>query len=58
MVIAPREFRDYIVTAWVWEWGRPDTIELRVRAQNAKDAASEVRRAGYHKGILSVRRVD
>ena len=57
MVPAPR-FKDYIVTAWVIQWGCPDTVELRIRAQNAKDAASEVRRAGYHDGILSVRRAD
>jgi len=58
MVIAPREFRDYVVTAWVWQWGLPDTVQLRVRAPNAKEAAADVRRAGYHRGILSVRRVD
>jgi len=49
---------DYIVTAWIIQWGMPETRELRVRAQNAKTAASEVRRAGYHNGILSVRRAD
>ena len=60
MIATPRTFgfKDYIVTAWITQWGSPETVELRVRAHNAKDAASEVRRAGYHDGILSVRRAD
>ncbi len=47
--------RSYIVV--VWDKRQQKAIELRVREANAKEAASAARHAGWHDGILAVKRM-
>lgn len=47
--------RTYLVI--VWDKRTQESHELRLREANAKDAAKAARRAGWHDGILAVKRV-
>ena len=47
--------RDYIVIAWITEFGGGRTVELKMREQNAKEAERAARKAGWH-DIMAVRR--
>ncbi len=53
--VVTRMLRSYIVI--VWDKRQQKSVELRMREANGKDAATAARRAGWHDGVIAVKRV-